>query len=182
MTERKDLANGFQLETPDLWLPWDITMAELLKAFNKQRQVAPRLVAPGYYVARCQMFGGLDAQVGFHFEPKNDIGLLKELELFDNGERDIERSYQVFDERLVQLFGEPNDEKRGACSTSMPDREWHVGSVSIVHYVMDRFGPEEHLVIRKEPSTFRARRRVGTAFVLSLLALIYLWWSRGWHP
>jgi hypothetical protein len=182
MTKRRDLAKGFQLETPDLWLSWDTTAAQLLEAFTKQRQVAPRLVAPGYYVARCHVLGGLGAQVGFHFEPKNDAGLLKELELFDNGERDIERSYQVFHERLVQLFGEPNEEKRSACGGSMPDREWHVGSVSIVHYVMDRFGPEEHLIVRRERSAFRAGRRAGRAFVLGLLALIYLWWSRVWQP
>ena len=182
MTERRDLAKGFQLETPNFWLPWDITMAEFLKAFTNQRQVAPRLVAPGYYVARCQIFGGLGAQVGFHFEPKNDAGLLKELELFDNGETDIEKSYHVFHERLVQLLGEPHEEKRGACGASMADREWHVGPVSIVHYVMDRLGPEEHLRVRKERSAFRAGRRAGRAFILSLLVLIYLWWSRGWQP
>jgi hypothetical protein len=74
MTERNDLAKGFQLKTPDLWLPWDITVAEFLKAFSNQGQVAPRLVAPGDYVARCQILGGLGAQVGFHFEPKHDAG------------------------------------------------------------------------------------------------------------
>jgi len=157
-------------------------MADFLKAFTNEGQVAPRLVAPGYYVARCQILGGLGAQVGFHFEPKNDDGRLKELELFDNGEHDIEKSYQVFHERLVQVFGEPQEEKRGACGASMPDREWHVGPVSVVHYVMDRFGPEEHLTVRKERSAFHAGRRAGTAFILGLLALIYLWWSRGWQP
>jgi hypothetical protein len=55
MTERQDLAKFFQLETLDLWLPWDITVAAFLKAFSNQRQVTPRLVAPGYYVARCQI-------------------------------------------------------------------------------------------------------------------------------
>jgi hypothetical protein len=120
--------------------------------------------------------------VGFHFEPKNDSGLLKELELFDSGESNTEKSYHVFHERLVQRFGEPYKEKRGACGASMPDREWHVGPVSIVHYVMDRFGTEEQLTIRKERSGFRAGRRAGAAFIRGLLALVYLRWSRGWQP
>jgi hypothetical protein len=182
MTHRNNLSAGFQFERPDLWIPWDTTLADFRRAFAHHTGNAPRLVAPGYYVARCQVLGGLVAQVGFHFEPSSDAGQLKELELFDNGEPDIEASYRVFHEGLVRLFGQPVKQKPSACGVSMPDCEWHVGSVSIAHYIMDRFGPEEHLRFRKEPSPFRAARRLFTALIVALLSLIYLWWSRGRHP
>jgi hypothetical protein len=182
MTKQRDVALGVQLEMPALWIPWDVSVRDFLKLFTDNKQSVPRLVASGYYVARCHILHGLNTQVGFHFEPANDGGRFNELELFDNGENDIEKSYRVFHERLVYLFGEPTKRTGGTFSVSMPTCEWRLGSVNILHYVTDRFGPEEHVRIRKRQLTFGAGSRMVTALVIALLALLYLWSSRGWHP
>ena len=182
MITQKDTTIGIQLETPALWIPWGIGVREFAKTFTDTTQSVLRLVAPGYYVARCQILQGLVTHVGFHFEPANDSGHFNELELFDNGEEDIEKSYRLFHDRLVQAFGKPNRRRDGAVSPSMPECEWNVGPVTIVHYVVDRFGPEEHLRFRKGTFAFGAGRRFVTALVAALLALVCFWWSRGWQP
>src|SRR5207249_6586787 len=182
MTERSEIAQGIQLEAPHLWIPWDMTMAEFIQVFADHTQAAPRLVSPGDYVARCQLLRGLVAQVGFHFEPSDTAGRLNELELFDNGERDIEQSYRLFHERLVRVFGEPSKHRTGALGTWMPDCQWRIGSVTIVHYVMDRFGPREHLRFRKGRAIFPVMRPLLTAFVVALRAPLSVWWSWEWHP
>src|SRR5947199_10224384 len=74
MTERSEIAQGIQLEAPHLWIPWDMTMAEFIQVFADHTQAAPRLVSPGYYVARCQLLRGLVAQVGRSWFPGISIG------------------------------------------------------------------------------------------------------------
>lgn len=148
------LDEGVQFEEPDALIRWGAPVAELMTAFTTNGLGGPRRVTAGYYAAACRLFGGLKTQVGFHFAPQSDEGALKELELFDNGQREIEQSYQLFHQKLVERFGPPKVQRRGTLGVNLPHCEWRMGAVSITHYAMDRFGPEEHLNIRKDRRAF----------------------------
>jgi len=143
-----------------------------LKAFAAAGAGAPRQVTPLYYIARGTVLGGLQCQVGFHFEAKGSSSSLNKIQLFDNGERDIEASYRAFQDRLLQQFGPPTIQKAGALSSSMPDCEWRVGPARILHYVMDRFGPEEHLWIHKHSHS--PVGPVGIIAIVASLAILML--------
>src|SRR6267142_2259941 len=120
------LSRGFRIEDPDVLAPWGSSVAAVLKAFAAAGAGAPRQVTPLYYIARGTVLGGLQCQVGFHFEAKGSSSSLNKIQLFDNGERDIEASYRAFQDRLLQQFGPPTIQKAGALSSSMPDCEWRV--------------------------------------------------------
>ncbi len=175
------LEDGLRLEEPDVWIRWGASVTEVLNALTHSGLSEPQRVTAGYYTSSCRALGGLKVQVGFHFEPESDAGVLQELELFDNGEREIERSYRLFHEKLVQQFGNPMREEPGPLGESMPNCEWRVGSVSVMHYVMDRFGPEEHLRIRRRAASVWRNARVIAAILVSLGVLIlYTWCFEGW--
>ncbi len=175
MTANHSLSKGFQIEDPDVLVAWGSPVAEVLRAFVTKGAGEPRQVTQLYYTARCMILGGLWCEVGFHFEAKGSSSSLKKIELFGNGERDIETSYRVFQDRLLKHFGSPTIEKPGTLGVSMPDRRWHVGSVVILHYVIDRFGPEEHLSIERQ-SAFSVGPKGVIAIVVSLAILTLLSW------
>jgi len=87
------LSRGFRIEDPDVLAPWGSSVAEVLKAFAAAGAGEPRQVTPLYTIARARL-GGLQCQVGFHFEQ----GLLVVLTRSSsrNVERDIEASYRAF--------------------------------------------------------------------------------------
>jgi hypothetical protein len=169
------LDKGFPLEAPDVSIRWGASVTDLVTAFTERGFSEPRRVTPGYYTAVCQALGGLKVQVGFHFEPQSDEGRLGELEIFDNGEREIERSYRLFHERLVQQFGVPTREDRGPLGESMPNCEWRSGSTTVMHYAMDRFGPEEHLRIRKGGAGWSNMRVLSSVLVSVGVLILYTW-------
>lgn len=168
---------GFRLDEPNVSIAWGASVADVLKAFADLGLGEPRRVAAGYYTSACRALGGLNVQVGFRFEPQTDAGALRELELFDNGEPEIARSYQLFQEKLVQRFGLPTIERPGPLGQSMPDCEWRLGAVTITHYAMDRFGPEEHLRIRKGgASVWRNERIVSVVLVAMGVLFAFMRW------
>ena len=72
---------------------------------------------------------------------------LYELEFFRKSYADQTKSYEEFQEHFEAEFGKPNFIQPG---TEGFDRcTWNLQDVEIVHYVFDRFGPEEHMRIRK---------------------------------
>jgi hypothetical protein len=173
LTADHSLSKGFRIEDPEVLIAWGSPVAEVLEAFATKGAAEPRQVTPLYYTAPCTILGGLRCEVGFHFEGKGSSSSLKKIELFGNGERNIETSYRVFQDRLLKHFGSPTIEKAGTLGVSMPDCRWRVGSVAILHYAMDRFGPEEHLWIEKQPA-FSVGPNGVIAIVVSLVILALL--------
>jgi hypothetical protein len=82
--------------------------------------------------------------IGFHFEPQN--GQLNELEFFrmkyDNQQKSL-TNFKFFHIR----FGQPTSATKE--NEGFNNYEWRINDVQIVHYVFDRFGPEEHMRIKK---------------------------------
>ncbi|KAB2877580.1 hypothetical protein F9K33_16115 [bacterium] len=135
--------NGFKIDHPDVFVPWDIEEKQLMKLFNGQRLVN---VSTGYYTIDSESLNGLKCTIGFHFEPRKS-GLLKELEFFRANYTDQVKSYEEFQRHFEQAFGRPTQTSVG--TEGFNDHSWVFAKVSIFHFVFDRFGPEEHMRIKR---------------------------------
>lgn len=125
-----------------MFVPWGISTEELVDLLPSP----PRRVTGGYYTIACTSLGGLHHQLGFHFRPRPS-GRLRELEFFRTAYPDINDSFQQFQRHLVATFGEPAEQFDG--DQGLPGYTWKLGPAQIQHYVFDRFGPEEHVRIRR---------------------------------
>lgn len=136
-----DLADGYSIEQPSVVIPWHVTEAELLALLPEP----PRHVTTGYYTLPCTSLGGLRHDLGFHFDPRTG-GRLHEFELFRRSYPDLRRSFDEFQEHLVATFGAPAEATPG--DEGFDHFVWRVGPATVQHYVLYRFGPEEHVRVR----------------------------------
>lgn len=137
-----DIRDGFALEDPAVVIPWTITVAELRSLFGSHL----REVTRGYFTVSCTSLGGLRHELGFHFMPR-DGDRLNELEFFRRAYPNQAESFEEFQRHFEAAFGRPDwtEQRSGA----FPAYAWNVPGAQIVHYVIDRFGPEEHLHIER---------------------------------
>src|SRR5262249_44708452 len=105
-----------------------------------------RCVTEGYLTTHCTSLSGLSHELGFHFDPRHN-GRLVEFEFFSSSYPDLASSYQAFQRHLEETFGPPTLTVPG--SEGYLSHTWNFPGTEIVHYVLDRFGPEEHVRIRK---------------------------------
>ena len=143
-----DIDKGFQLELPAVFIPWGISEAQL----HEMLQGGPlRKITDGYFVIDCRSLGGLSHMLGFHF----DHGQLVELEFFrDASSRfpDLMASFADFQRRLVIAFGAPTE--TSGDHAELPACRWIIGRTIVSHIIQERFGPEEHLRIKRSlPAT-----------------------------
>jgi len=136
-----DLQSGFQIEDPQVFIPWHI-------GEDAVRALLPsvKTVTNGYLTMECVFLHGLQHQLGFHFDRPRD-GRLVEFEFFRLSYPDLEASYSEFQRHLEAAFGRPARSRLG--DEGFPSHEWSNGGAAIRHYVLDRFGPEEHVRITK---------------------------------
>jgi hypothetical protein len=138
-----DLASGFQIELPDAFVPWGIHEPDLKRLLDRH---GLKHVTHGYYTLSCVSLGGLSHQLGFHFYPRSG-GILNELEFFRRSYENQKASFDEIQKHFESSFGKPTKEQPGA--EGFPSYMWNLDGAQIVHYVTDRFGPEEHMRIRK---------------------------------
>lgn len=138
-----DIESGFKIESPSVFVPWNISESKLASLFNSHHL---RRVTHGYYTIACTSLGGLQSHLGFHFDPRRN-GVLTELEFFRDQSMDLRESFREFQTHLEKSFGKPADRTVGA--EGFPNVRWIAGSCEVVHFVFDRFGPEEHVRIRR---------------------------------
>ncbi len=142
---------GVTLEEPAVEIRWGIRPRALQAVFE---QAAPsaglKRVTAGYYVVRCRALRGLRTMIGFHFRPQSDDGTLVELEFFNNGLTDLGASVSLYQDHLEKTFGRPSRISASSLSAEFRSYLWWRGRVRASHWVMDRFGPEEHVrVVRR---------------------------------
>lgn len=138
-----NIHDGFKIDRPDTFVPWGITEAELMSLLG---EYGLRNVTQGYYTLTCETLGGLKHELGFHFTPRKS-GRLLELEFFRRSYPDQAASYNEFQEYFERTFGKPS--KTTPVNKGFSSHEWKVKGAKISHYVVDRFGPEEHVRIHK---------------------------------
>jgi hypothetical protein len=137
-----DLSKGFQIEEPNVFVPWDITETQLQKCFEGSQL---RRVTDAYFTTHCTSLSGLSHELGFHFYPRHD-GRLAEFEFFRNACPDLATSYQAFQRHLEKTFGLPTLTSPG--SEGYLSHTWTLPGVEIVHFVQEHFGPAECVRIR----------------------------------
>lgn len=130
-----DLQQGFAIEDPAVFVPWQIDENEL-----RQRLPAAIQIAAGYLVMPCVSLGGLHHQLGFHFKPREN-GELVEVELYHEGHPDLAVSFGEFQSHLEATFGPPTTSGPG--DEGLPAHIWQLPGAMIEHFVRWRFVPEE---------------------------------------
>ena len=138
-----NIQSGFQIDTPNIFVPWNINGGQLESLFKTHDL---NHVTTGYYTIKSESLNGLKCNIGFHFKPANE-GLLKEFEFyFETGEK-LENTFKQFQYHFEREFGKPGKQMHGYPGYS--DFEWILDDIQIIHRVIDRFGPEEHMRIKK---------------------------------
>lgn len=136
-----DLRVGFELEEPLMMVPWGATEAELEELLGPSRAYR---VTRGYMTLPVKALGGLRCMLGFHFRGS---GKLSELEFFRTAYPDQRASFDEFQRYFEGTFGTPSRCVEG--DEGFPHYEWRLPGATINHYVFDRFGPEEHMRVRR---------------------------------
>lgn len=138
-----DISEGFQIEAPDVFVPWGIYESDLRGLLGSH---GLRHVTHGYYTLSCVSLGGLAHELGFHLYPRSS-GMLNELEFFRRSYENQKASFDEFQKHFEISFGKPTKEQMG--TEGFPSYLWNLEGARIVHYVIDRFGLEEHMRIQK---------------------------------
>jgi hypothetical protein len=136
-----DLRAAFPIEDPPVSVPWGATEEQLVQLLAS---ASPRRVTRGYVTLPVQVLGGLNCMLGFHFR---DSGRLSELEFFRTAYPDQQASFDEFQRYFEQALGPPSRTEAG--DQGFPLHEWRLPGARVVHYVFDRFGPEEHMRIQR---------------------------------
>jgi hypothetical protein len=139
----KEILNGFQIIDPKIFVPWNIDEKRLIDLF-KDRNL--KQITIGYFTADCTSLKGLKCTIGFHFEPRSN-GSLNMLEFFRTDCDDQIISFNEFQYKFEQTFGKPTKISRGY--QGFNNYDWILSTIKISHYVIYRFGVEEHMTIKK---------------------------------
>lgn len=134
-----EIIKGFQLETPHIFIPWRINEYSLIGLFKGSKL---RHVTNGYYTTTCICLNGLNCELGFHFEPREN-GNLTELEFFRTSYEDLKKSFDDFQFHFEKYFGPSTFSREG--TEGFTDYMWVFDNIGITHMVTERFGPEEHM-------------------------------------
>jgi hypothetical protein len=137
-----DVAQGFKIEQPEALVPWGISETEFERDFGA---LGLRRVTHGYFTTHCVSLRGLPHELGFQFYPRGAVGL-NELEFFRSSPRSLEISFQEFQRHLEATFGKPTITTQG--QEGFPFHRWQLSGADVVHFVIQRFGPEEHVRIK----------------------------------
>ena len=138
-----NIEEGFQIDTPYVFVPWAISQRELKKLLGRH---GLRHIAMGYFTSSCVSLDGMNHELGFHFDPPTS-NELSELEFFLKAYPNQKKSYETFQFHFEKEFGKPTEVHPG--SEGFDTCIWRIGSIEIAHSIYDRFGPEEHMTIRR---------------------------------
>ena len=140
-----DLSQGFQIEDPEVFVPWNVTMDELLEILP----IRPRHVATTCGID-CMSLSGLKSTLWFHLLPVED-GRLREFSFIRSGHE--RESFDMIQTHLEATFGPPTSTSTGL--RGYPEFKWTVGPARVSHYVVDGLqGPEHHTRITRPSLSF----------------------------
>jgi hypothetical protein len=138
-----NIRNGLSTDDGTL-IPWSATR-EQLNSIVGHRNLNE--ISHDYFVTRCNLLRGLHLSLGFHFVRRKLI----EYELFRHIAVPLELSFPEFQTHLEYTFGPPSHttEPDAEYSGGYSCHEWRFGRIRVRHTVMERFGLEEHVRIRR---------------------------------
>ncbi len=144
-----DISRGFQIELPELFIPWKISPSRLQRMFAGR---VLRRVSENYFTTSCTSLSGLDHVLGFRFH-RWFFGLfgparLMALEFYHNpSPPDLAASYDQFQHHLESTFGKPTRSFPG--SKGFDTHVWELETVRITHCIFERFTVGESVCIEK---------------------------------
>lgn len=136
----------FQINSPKLSITPD---AHNLEAALKNSGVEYKIVANGYIIfTGCVFDSDIPLMIGIHFNSNKVefIEIFRTLEYFQAKEYDINASFSEISGILNKKYGTPLT-TTSASINGYPCEQWTTPDYVVNHYIMDRFGPEEHLHI-----------------------------------
>lgn len=139
---RIDILKGLQIDEPMIFIPWDMDENTFIDKFKGHG--ASLVVEKYYFVKGVTVLGESHCNIGVYFDKTiRKVGISR-----DNyeGYNDYINSFAAFQAVLIKAFGKPS--RRERVLNDFEDCEWKISdNITIRHYVMDRFGLEEHLYI-----------------------------------
>lgn len=143
----KDIETGYKIDSPDSFVPWGISPSQFEALF---KDYPIKKVTRNYYTLECTSLDGLNHMLGFHFQTSEGKFeyKLNLLEFFRLSYPDYEKSFEEFQRYFANRFGKASKEHAGNAEGFL-GYEWRIGDIQIHHYIMERFGLEEKLLIMK---------------------------------
>ncbi len=140
-TPALDLSQGFQLEKPNILIPWEITEKA---ARHLLAPYAPEQLPDGNFSIPCVSMGGLEHKLGLQFD-RDGTGRLSKLHIGVERTMGFAGVFWHVQRHMEAAFGRPTDiEQPDPRVYNLPSSRWDQRHVRIEHRVMERFGPKEH--------------------------------------
>lgn len=136
----------FVIDFPQIAISPDTnTFIDSLKAST----IEYTLVTDGYITFAGRAFGcDIPLMFGIHFDARKIefIEISRPHEYYRSASYDINESFSQLSEILRKQYGKPLI-TTAASIGGLPCERWHTSNYIVNHYIMDRFGLEEHLHI-----------------------------------
>jgi hypothetical protein len=137
---------GLTLEVPNFHIEWRTTRSEFVDSFPAERL---RKVTPAYFTANCVSHRGLRCWIGFRFGrfPWQSVApLLYQLEFFRDRDSPLNlcTSFAEFQRHFEMVYGPGQIVGQ---SQGFPVYRWLISGAEIRHFVSERFGPSEYLLV-----------------------------------
>lgn len=152
-----DIAKGFQIEQPLVFIPWGVPAEEIESLFSGA--VLERCTGDGFLLDSCKGLGGLDLRLKFRFDRAS--GALCEIVLGSrktgfkvrhsrNKMRHIptEVLYDQLQAHLEATFGAPTASSPGDGSVEFPDHTWLFQGVRIEHCAGEHVGVAQAVITK----------------------------------
>ncbi|MBQ9993796.1 MAG: hypothetical protein IJP17_03715 [Clostridia bacterium] len=115
----------------------------------KNAGVDYKVVTNGYITFSGQVFDStVSLMIGIHFSLSEVkyIEIFRPSEYYQSEDYDIDASFSELSQILQNKYGKPLITTAASISNS-PCEQWITPDYVVNHYILDRFGPEEHLHI-----------------------------------
>ena len=144
--KKKKKAPTFEIDSPKISLtPNAVDFIPLLK----KSDIDYTLVTNGYVTFSAYVFAyAYPLMLGIHYNPLKIefIEIFRPMEYYQQDAYDINVSFSELSAILRKKYGKPFI-TTSASINGYPCEQWTTADYIVNHYIMDRFGPEEHLHI-----------------------------------
>ena len=136
----------FEIDSPKISLtPNTVDFISILEKF----EINYTCVTNGYITFSAHVFDyAYPLMLGIHYNPLKIefIEIFRPIEYYQHDTYDINISFSELSEILIKKYGKPLI-TTSASINGYPCEQWRTTDYIVNHYIMDRFGPEEHLHI-----------------------------------
>ncbi|WP_395732506.1 hypothetical protein [Prosthecobacter sp.] len=135
------IQKAFTLEHPSVDLAWGLQEEAFRKHF---KDVSLTQITAGHLKTRCVLFGGLEADVHFHFNPRQN-GRFSQVELYRSPQHHRQKAFDDWQTRLIRLFGQGTEQR-----SQLPMHtayKWVIDSVSVIHEWYYHCGEHERILV-----------------------------------